>query len=82
MKQVVNFRLNERAMNALVMLEQKLHCSKTAIVENALQFYAKKELSKQQLIMEYAGALKVNDADDMLASIRENKHDKKTQVEL
>jgi predicted transcriptional regulator len=82
MKQAVNFRLNESTIHALGMLEQKLHCSKTAIVERALQFYAKRELTKQQLIMEYAGVLKASNAEEMLASIKDNKHNKKIQVQL
>ena len=82
MKQAVNFRLNKSTIHALRMLEQKFHCSKTAIVEKALESYAKRELTKQQLIMEYAGLLKASNADELLASIKENKHNKKIQVQL
>lgn len=57
MKRVVNFRLSEQAVHVLLELEKKLHHSKTAIVENALQMYAKKELGKQATILKFAGSL-------------------------
>ncbi|MBA2651143.1 MAG: hypothetical protein H0U73_02560 [Tatlockia sp.] len=82
MKQVVNFRLSEQAINVLGVLEKKLHYSKTAIVENALQLYAKKELAKQATILKYAGSLNKKDADGMLVSIHENKHNKDIQADL
>jgi hypothetical protein len=82
MKQVVNFRLSAQALNVLATLEKKLHYSKTAIVEKALQFYAKKQLAKQSLILQYAGALSHQDADAMLVSINQNKNNKDLQVDL
>lgn len=50
MKQVVNFRLSNRAISTLSMLEDKTHNSKTAIIEKALQLYAKKILYPQSKI--------------------------------
>ena len=82
MKQVVNFRLSEQTINVLAMLENKLHCSKTAVVEKALHLYAKKELANQALILKYAGVLNTQDADTMLTKIEENKLSKDIQVEL
>lgn len=82
MKQVVNFRLSKQAINVLGVLEKKLHYSKTAIVEKALQLYAKKEFAKQAAILKYAGSLNKQDAEGMLVSIRESKHNKDIQAEL
>jgi predicted transcriptional regulator len=82
MKRVVNFRLSEQAVHVLLELEKKMHYSKTAIVENALQMYAKKELGKQAAILKFAGSLNEQDADIMLDEIYENKHNKDIQVEL
>lgn len=79
MKQVINFRLSEQALSALTLLEKKLHCSKTAIVEKALQVFAKKELTNQARILKFAGALSQKEADRMLTSIAENKHNKDIQ---
>jgi hypothetical protein len=82
MKQVVNFRLNEKTISVLAMLEKKLHASKTAIVEKALEMYARKELLQQKRILKFAGSLNIKDADTMLACIRENKHNKDKEIEL
>lgn len=82
MKHVVNFRLNDQTINVLGMLEKKLHYSKTAIVENALQLYAKKELAKQSRLMKYAGKLNIQDANAILTSILENKNNKTIQADL
>lgn len=51
-------------------------------MEKALQSYAKKELAKQKLILEYAGSLNKRDADVMLARIKDSKHNKNIQVDL
>jgi predicted transcriptional regulator len=78
MKQVVSFRLSEQTIDVLTMLERKLHYSKTAVIEKALQLYAKKELVNQSLILKYAGVLSKQDADTMLASI----HGEKSRITL
>ena len=82
MKQVVNFRLSEQGVSILTMLESKLHCSKTAVVEKALQMYAKKELANQSRILKYAGVMKPHEADNMLNIIANNKDSKDIQVTL
>ena len=82
MKQVVNFRLNHQAIIALSMLEKKLHTSKTAIIEQALQFYAKKELAGQKSILPYAGILNEQDATLMLETIQSSKHNKDLEIDL
>jgi hypothetical protein len=69
MKQAINFRLNHRAIAALLSLEKTLHVSKTAIVEKALQFYAKKKLGAQKPIM-------------MLDVIESSKHNKEIELDL
>lgn len=82
MKQVVNFRLNSQTINVLSILEKKLHTSRTSIVEKAIQFYAKKELSSQQALLKFAGTLSSEDADTMLESINNNKLNKEIDIEL
>lgn len=81
MKQLVNFRLSEQSLNILAILENKLHHTKTAIVEDALQFYAKKEFAKQSQLLKYAGTLSKKDADVMLEAVN-NKHNKDFEIEL
>jgi len=82
MKQAVNFRLNEASISALTMLEDKLECSKTKIVEKALQAYAKKILHDQKKLLKFAGVLTKHDADKMLADIYENRKDKDIEFDL
>lgn len=76
MKQVMNFRLSNHAVSTLSVLVKKLHTSKTAVVEQALQIYAEKELPKQNLILGYAGILDDVEADSMLEVIKSSKHNK------
>ena len=82
MKQVVNFRLNHQAIAALLLLEKTLHVSKTAIVEKALQLYAKKELGARKSIMQYAGVLSEKDASSILDAIESSKHNKEIEIDL
>ncbi|TAK73117.1 MAG: hypothetical protein EPO11_08940 [Gammaproteobacteria bacterium] len=82
MKHAVNFRLSTRATTVLSILEKKMHTSKTAIVEKALQFYAQKELSKQSRILDFAGILTDKEADDMLSVIESSNHNKDLKINL
>ncbi len=82
MKQAVNFRLSNRAIITLSLLEQKLHASRTAIVEKALQVYAKKELPAQNPLLGYAGILNAQEADEILMNIETSKHNKDIETEL
>ncbi len=82
MKQAVNFRLTNRAISTLCLLESKMHTSKTDIVEKALQFYAAKELSRQSELLGFAGILSDQEADAMLMVIRSNKNNKELKVKL
>jgi len=82
MKQAMNFRLSNQVISILSMLEQETHSSKTAIVEKALQYYAKKKLANQNNILQYAGILGDKEADAMLALIQSNKHNKNVDFDL
>jgi hypothetical protein len=82
MKQAVNFRLNHQAIIALSLLEKQLRASKTAIIERALAFYAKKELADQKSILQYAGILNEQEAQVMLDTIQSSKHNKDIEIDL
>lgn len=66
----------------LFLLEKQLRASKTAIVEQALAFYAKKELAGQRSILQYAGILKEQEAQLMLDAIQSSKHNKDIEIDL
>jgi len=76
MKQVVNFRLSNRAITALSMLQNKMHLSKTAVIEEALQLYAKQKLRQEDKLFEFAGILTDKEAENLLNTVSSNKMDK------
>ncbi len=80
MKQSVNFRLNSQSITKLLLLQEVLHASKTAILERAIAFYAKNKLSKQNSIMEYAGILNEKEASSMIDVINSSKHNKELKI--
>lgn len=82
MKQVMNFRLSLQTVAILSALEQKLHASKTAVVEEALRYYAQKKIQTQSGLLDFAGVLNEKDADEMLKTIQTNKHNKKIETGL
>lgn len=82
MKQVVNFRLNAQAIFILTELKKTRHESKTTIVEQALKYYAKKQLPKQNPMLQYAGCLSHHDAKNMLENMKRHRHNKDLDIEL
>ena len=76
MKQAMNFRFSSQTVALLSALEKKLHTSKTAVVEQALNAYACNKLPTQQPLLQYAGILSDNEATEMLTQITTNKHNK------
>jgi hypothetical protein len=82
MKKMVNFRLNEQIIGIISLLENKLHCSRTAVVEQALQFYAQKKMAEHENILKYAGVLSAQDANIMLSNIKDSRQNKDVSIEL
>lgn len=81
MKQAMNFRLSTQVISVLLVLENNLHLSKTKIVENALLAYANK-LPTQQPLLKHAGVMSETNAEDILKTVRTNKHNKKVMPTL
>ena len=82
MKQAMNFRFSSQAVTTLSILTKKLHLSKTALLEQAIQSYAKKSLPKRNSLMEYAGVLQETEAEKILLTIKSNKHSKTIRADL
>lgn len=82
MRRAVNFRLSHEAIGVLSMLEEELSVSKTAVVEQALQLYARKKRKPKNSFMAYAGMLSEEEGDAMLAVIKSSRHNKKMKVKL
>lgn len=81
MRQLTNFRLSIQASNILAYLAKKTHSSKTAVLEQALSFYAKQKISKSPLA-DLAGTISEKDADLMMATVTSDKRSKKREINL
>lgn len=81
-KKPINFRLTRQTLLLLTLLEKKLHTSKTAVVEKALQFYADQKLKFDNPVMQYAGIFSEKNADEMLASIKRDRRNKTIKTKL
>jgi hypothetical protein len=81
-KKPINFRLTRQAVLLLTMLEKKLHTSKTAVVEKALQYYADQKLKFDNPVMQYAGIFSEKDANEMLVPIKNDRCNKKLKTKL
>ena len=68
MKRAINFRLDEVVLKTIAALAQELHTRKTDIVE--------------QSILQFAGTLSENDAEDLLQSIQRDKTTKDVEFNL
>ena len=81
-KKPINFRLTHQALMILALLEKKLHTSKTAVIEKALQFYADQKLKCDNPLMQYAGMLSDKESDDMLIVIQSDRKNKTLKTKL
>lgn len=83
MKQAINFRLSKRSTTVLSLLSESLELSKTAIVERALQLYFERENAERHSpLMEFAGILSNDDADDMLDVIYSSRMNTDREIDL
>ena len=81
-KKPINFRLTHQALLVLALLEKKLHTSKTAVIEKALQFYADQKLKYDNPLMQYAGMLSDHESDEMLVAIKRDRKNKTIKIKL
>jgi hypothetical protein len=82
MKRAVNLRLDESAIVTLNQLSEKLHVTKTEVIEKAINFFSKQNNLKHNQLLEFAGKLKSSEADTMLQSIADNKNSKEFEFDL
>ena len=82
MKHAINFRLDEVVLKTIAALAQELHTSKTDIVEQSILQFAAKVNHKKNNLLQYAGTLSENDADDLLKSIQRDKTTKDVEFSL
>jgi len=82
MKRAVNLRLEENVIVTLNQLTKELHTTKTDIIEKAIKFFSKQNNLQHNQLLEFAGKLKANDADNILHTIIESKNSKDFELDL
>lgn len=82
MKRAVNLRLEESVIVTLNQLTEELHTTKTEIIEKAISFFSQQNNLKHNQLLQFAGKLKSNDADNILQNIRDDKNSKDFELDL
>lgn len=82
MKRAVNLRLDENVIVTLNQLSEELQTTKTDVIEKAISFFSKQNNLKHNELLQFAGKLKSNDADNMLQSIADDKNSKEFELDL
>jgi len=82
MKKPVNFRLNPQTVATLTLLSDKEKKSRTEIVENAIEIYSKEQSQKRNRLLQFAGSISNETADDLLKTIYSNRVNKEIPVYL
>lgn len=74
-------QLNNHINTLIEQLAKKLHTSKIAILEAAINDYAQKKITSSSLA-ELAGTINKNDADLMIKEINTSKRSRKKRINL
>ena len=82
MKRAVNLRLEESIILTLNQLADELNTTKTEVVEKALKLFSKTKQKEQNSLLQFAGILKNNEANNLLNDIQDNKNSKEFELNL
>ena len=82
MKRAVNLRLEESIILTLNQLADDLNTTKTEVIEKALMFFSKTKQKEQDNLLQFAGILKNNEANNLLEDIQKNKNSKDIKLDL
>ena len=82
MKQASTFRLNETVLKTIAALAQDLQTSKTEIVEQSVLQFAATLHQKRNALLQFAGNLSDNEADELLTAIQQDKTRKNNEFNL
>ena len=82
MKRAVNLRLEESVIITLNQLTEELNTTKTEVIEKAINFFSKQNNLRQNELLQFAGKLKSNDAENMLQTIIDDKNSKDFELDL
>ena len=82
MKRAVNLRLEESIIITLNQLANELNTTKTEVIEKALKLFSKTKQKEQNNLLQFAGILKNNEANNLLNDIQDNKNSKEFELNL
>lgn len=82
MKKAVNIRLDENVIVTLDKLSNDLNTTKTDIIEKAIKLFSSKNSQDKNELLQFAGILDKNEADNILASIENSKDSKDISLDL
>ena len=82
MKRAVNLRLEESVIITLNQLTEELQTTKTEVIEKAISFFSKQNNLKHNELLQFAGKLKNNDADNMIKTIVNDKNSKDFKLDF
>jgi len=82
MKRAVNLRLEEGIILTLNQLADELNTTKTEVVEKALKLFSKTKQKEQNNLLQFAGILKNNEANNLLDDIQNSKNSKEFELNL
>ena len=72
---------DSRVLTRISQLAQEMHIPKQDVVKKAIDLYME-DVKKKSKLMSFAGILSQEDADDILASIKNNRLNKDMEIEL
>ena len=82
MKRAVNLRLDESMILTLNQLAHELNTTKTEVIEKALKLFSKTRLKEQSDLLQYAGILKEDEAEQWLDAVKHDKNHKDFELNL
>ena len=82
MKRAVNLRLEESIILTLNQLANELNTSKTEVIEKALKLFSKTKQKEQNNLLQFAGILKNNEANNLFDIIQSDKNNKDFELNL
>lgn len=82
MKYSTTFRFDSKTLAVLEALAETLHCSKTTVIEQALEAYAQKKTKNISPLLKHAGVLSDTQAEEMLQTIEQHKYNKDKDIDL
>ncbi len=76
-----NLVLDNNLLSTISSLAERMKTTREDVVKMAVNSYAKKVSEKNQL-MQFAGILEDNEADEMLKTIYDNRQNKETELRV